>query len=644
MTEPRRRPNGLAVLLLSLLLVTAAGAQNNLRFRTIGVLPAINETGNKRIIIWQLGWQYLIQERIRELPGLEVRRLELAPDLITQYQAGKLDPTTIAVRNQVAEALGAELLIAPVITGEGENWTLTADLLEPATGPKPVASFGPFTGAASLAVVDQLVTAVLKEALKVPEVTLPDHAVADADEREIASAVASVWLWPFSSPEHAKLGQLDKAAPVLARYVGKPSQLWLTYQRTLETARAAGAAKDLVSQMQRWATIRQTRDPLANLLMGQALLANGDAATAKAWLIRAADQSKGSLASIRALAECYKKLGQIDEALGNYEQASKLWPNVRPLKLDRAELALSTGRLDIAIKAFQSAINLGPDKVDAYIGMCDALNQANRGAEALPFARQWVTLKPDELAAKTALGKAALAAADAELAKSMATEVLAKQAEDPAATLLLGQALYQLMDYDAAAAALDKATKLDAKNVGAWKLLAEALVYKAEPDWANANKALAAAIKAAPDVERPELMLLQGRFLFWNQKYEPAAKVVGEAAALLPMSAEARYLLGDIQLYGNKAADAMAAYAQALQLDPGAAGQGQRQIAYFEQEEAEGRAFDNGKLVLGYLYQACGRNRDARKKYNEYLSSGSAAELGDWVRERIAELDAAGNG
>ncbi len=93
---------------MALLLVTAAGAQNNVRFRTFAVLPAVNQTTNKRIVVWQLGWQYLIQERIRELPGLEVRRLELAPDLLTQYQAGKLDPSTIAARNQIAQAVGAE--------------------------------------------------------------------------------------------------------------------------------------------------------------------------------------------------------------------------------------------------------------------------------------------------------------------------------------------------------------------------------------------------------------------------------------------------------------------------------------------------------------------------------------------------------
>ncbi len=266
-------------------------------------------------------------------------------------------------------------------------------------------------------------TAILKAALNVSEVTLPDHNVTDVDEREISAAVASIWLWPFHAPEHAKLGALDKAAPLLARFVGKPSQLWLTYQRNLEIQRAAGTAKDVPSTMQRWATVRQTRDPLVNLLMGEALLARGDAADAKPWLVRAADQSKGSLASLRALAEAYRKLGQIDEALGNLEQASKMWPNVRPLRMDRGQLALSTGRLDVAIKAFQSAINLAPDKLDAYIGMVDALRQANRAGEALPFARQWVTLAPEDLVAKTALGVAALATGDLELAKASATEV-----------------------------------------------------------------------------------------------------------------------------------------------------------------------------------------------------------------------------
>jgi len=529
-----------------------------------------------------------------------------------------------------------------VIVAEGETWQLTADLLEPATGPKPIASVGPFTGAASLAVTDQLVTAILKAALNVSEVTLPDHNVTDVDEREISAAVASIWLWPFHAPEHAKLGALDKAAPLLARFVGKPSQLWLTYQRNLEIQRAAGTAKDVPSTMQRWATVRQTRDPLVNLLMGEALLARGDAADAKPWLVRAADQSKGSLASLRALAEAYRKLGQIDEALGNLEQASKMWPNVRPLRMDRGQLALSTGRLDVAIKAFQSAINLAPDKLDAYIGMVDALRQANRAGEALPFARQWVTLAPEDLVAKTALGVAALATGDLELARRRRPRCWRSRPRIRRRTCCSGGALPNSVT-SMRPRRLTKATALDAKNVSAWRLLASAgLPGRAR--LGPANKALAAALKARAGCRTARTDAAPRPRPVLDQKYEPAAKAVGDAAALLPMSAEARYLLGDIQLYSDKPAEAMAAYAEALQLDPGAAGLGQQQIAYFEQEEADGRAFDNGKLALGYLYQASGRSRDARRKYNEYLSSASAAALSDWVRERLAELDAAGNG
>ncbi|NUQ00055.1 MAG: tetratricopeptide repeat protein [Armatimonadetes bacterium] len=643
MTERAMRAQGRLLLMLGLLAV-GAHAQNKVPFYSFAVLPAVNQSGNTKIGGWAMGWQYLVQERIRELPGLRVARLQEAPDLLGEYQGGKLDVSTIAVRNRFAEALAADRLVALFITRSGEEWELKAELIDPAAGPKPIAETPPVAGAAPLVLVDGLVTEILKAALAVGKVTLPTNDTETINPREFDLLNSSLWLWGFSGKENAARGQLDKAVELLARAASLPARYAPLVGRYSEAMIAAGKHAEAVAPVQRWAQSRKNRDARVGLILGNVLMAAGRNDEAVTELVRAAELSKGSLPTVSALAGAYRKLGKLDEALAQYEAAVNLWPNVRPFRMARGNLALESHRPEVAVGAFQAAIGLAPQNPDAYIGLTRALFELKRAGEAFPVAQQLVALTPDDPAAQTLLVEAGLESGQAEVVKEAAAKLAEAMPKEARAQSLYGRVALEVGDYPAAEKALTAAVQLDPKELINYRCLAGARLFAPEPDYKGAATALTAAIKVAPDVERPGLYLELAQAHFYAQAYPAALTAVNQALTMAPNVVEARYLQGTIQLYAGDSAKAIEAYAAALELDAGAAGPGQQVIASLELEEKEGRTFDNLNLALGYLYQAAGRTRDARRKYNEYLVAAPAGPMSDWVREQVAGLDTRGNG
>ncbi len=630
--------------LVGLIAASGARAQVGVPFHTVTVLPAVNQTGERRLGVWSLGWQYLIQERIRELNGIEVARFQDAPDLVEAFQAGKLDISTIAVRNQVAQALGADILIAPVMLKGPDEWEVRADVIEPATGPKPIAEIPATKGANALVVTDQIVGAALKAVLKVGDVPLPAYPPDPIDAREVEAVVYSLWLWPFCNPTEAKRGQLDKAFEQITRSATRPARFWMVHQRYLQIATAMGKGAEASSVVLRWATPLKLRDARAALLGGQANLAAGKDGEAKTWLVGAANLSKGAIPAVDAVAEWFRRQGNTAEALNQYESAAKLCPNVRPFRVKQGALALDSRAYDSAITAYRAAITLGPKQPDGYLGLTRALLAAKRPGEAFQTAQQLVALTPEDPAAKTLLVEAGLAAGEAAQVKEAAAQLAAARAEDAAAQALAGDVALAVEDYAAAEKAYAAAVKLDPKRVTSWRGLANARIYAPQPNYAGAIAALTAALKQAPDVERPDLQIELALASFYAQKYDDAVKTIREAATVLPNQPLPLYLEARFLLYKGDGKGAVEALAKALEKDPQAAGEGQQQIAYYEGEERDGHGFDHLKLGLAYLYQAAGRTREAKRQYTEFLGTTAGAPLSDWVKEQLALLDAAGTG
>lgn len=626
-----------------LLTVGVAGAQNtSVPFRTITVLPAKNASGDGKLGVWTIGWQYLIQERIRELPGLKVARFQDAPELVEQLQAGKLDVSTIAVRNQVTAALKCDALIAPTIVGRtDEQWELKAELIEPAVGPKPTTEVTA-SGTLPLVLVDQIVVDMLKAALRVPKVELEPYGSEEIDAQEMQGLVASLWMWPYVRPEDAQRGQLDRAQQLLSRAVTR-ARFFVTYQRFAMVQIAAGKAAEALPPIEKVA--RQSgnsKQARHKLLVGETLAAAGRDNDAIEHLIEAAKLSKGSLPAVNALARAYRRQGKVDLALAQYEAAAGLWPNVRPFRMFRGDLALEAKKPETAAKAYQAAVLLAPAEPDGYVGLVKALLEQGKPGDAYPWAQKLLELAPDNTEALVLHARSAFASNHFEEARASAAKVVELDANQAAAQSLLGRSALALDDYATAKQALAAAVKLDPKDIVSYRALSDAHLYAPEPDYPAADAALTSALKVAPDVERPALWFDLARLRFFAQKHDEALKAVAQVEQLLPNDASPIYLEAQINLYAGKPDKAIEALGRAVAIDAKAAGEGQTVIAALEQAERDTPGFDNVKPVLGYLYQAAGRTRDARKKYNEYLASPSAAQMGEWVRGQLASLDSSG--
>ena len=289
--------------LLAVLCATggARAYEPDVTFKSFVVLPATTEDA-KKLPDWQLGWHYLVQERMREMPGIQVFRFEDAAELVEQFQAGKLDVTTIANRNLIAQRFGADLVIAlSYKRGGDEGWEVSASLIDPTAGPKPVAEIPAASGRSPSAVVDQLVIAILKTALSEKVVGLPPYETEVTDLGEFDRLARVVTLWPYCRKADAARGQLEKALEVLTRVI-RGAKLGLLYQRYTYCHIAGTKGAAWITPVMAWAQQRTQRDARSNLVYGEALAATGDDLKAADYLSKAANLSRGGLPAVCALA------------------------------------------------------------------------------------------------------------------------------------------------------------------------------------------------------------------------------------------------------------------------------------------------------------------------------------------------------
>ena len=637
------RPSQL--LSVGLLLALCAGlaeAQDRVPYHCLTVLPAVNATTEKRLIVFGLSWQLLLQERLRELPGIQVVQLQDYPDLIEGFAGHKFDVTKLETRNQIAEQTGADTLLAVTITAGPPQWGLKAELIQPAVGPKPMAELPPVSGELPTVLGDAIVTNALKALLNVPEVTLEPY-VPEVTGDMFQKFSYALWLWPYASPDDATKGQLAKSSPSLQRLVAG-DQLQLAYRQFMLAKLAEGKGAEASSVLTKYCQ-KHKREARAQFLLGEYLARQHQDLDALKPLTDAANKSKGSYATVTALADCYRRMGKLDEALGQYAAALRAWPNVWPFAQLQADMAFEAHRFEVAAKAYRQVAQLQPTMPEAYAGLTKSLlaqPNARNNEEAYQTARQLAALQPDNLDALALLARAGLAAGHATDIRNAAQKVAEGRQKDAEAQQMLGTIALQCEDYAAAETALAAAVKLAPKEAEAWRLLAQARLYGDKLD--GAAQALAAALKVAPDVERPELLLELAEIDFYRGKYEEGVQSALAAAKLLPKDPSPLYAAARLEMWQGDAAKMVEHYLAALVLDPGAAGQGQQVIAELARITDENKGFHLAKLALAVLTEAAGRLRDARRLYKAYLAAPGTEAMADYARERVDAIDAAGAG
>jgi tetratricopeptide (TPR) repeat protein len=118
------------------------------------------------------------------------------------------------------------------------------------------------------------------------------------------------------------------------------------------------------------------------------------------------------LASVEYHAEAHHVLGvqlsqagKPSEAVGQFEQALRLYPNYPKAHLNLGIALEQLGRLQDAIDQYQQALLLNPDYAKAHFNLAVALEHTGRIPDAIQHYQQALRLNPDLADAQTALAR-----------------------------------------------------------------------------------------------------------------------------------------------------------------------------------------------------------------------------------------------
>ena len=195
-------------------------------------------------------------------------------------------------------------------------------------------------------------------------------------------------------------------------------------------------------------------DPSAWSALGQALLeagANPDSIEA----FQKAATLEPTGARIFQLASALHQTGQLNAALGLYQQAVQVDPRLAPAWHNLGGLLVAGGALEAAEESFERVVALDPRHARAWCNLGVVRRRRGRFEAACDALERAVALDPRYAIALANLAGALEQANRAQDARQMAQRALARSPGDPVATLVLARLDRAAGDAASALAALD---------------------------------------------------------------------------------------------------------------------------------------------------------------------------------------------
>ncbi len=397
----------------------------------------------------------------------------------------------------------------------------------------------------------------------------------------------------------------------------------------------------------------------AHIARGEALIAIGKAADAEAELRQAIQLDPKSALAYSRLARAQLTLARPAEAVASARKATELDDKLGEgfAVLGVAILAQDQKNWSDAIGQAQQGAFLDPDNphVQAAVGrIFDANGQLEQAAKAY---RQALNADPAYGPARFALIQAELNRGNRDAAIAEAKKIAAGGGTSPDIERLIGEDAVRRQDYSAAIPFLEKATKGLPGNPDGWALLGRA--YHATGRYDDAADAYRKACELAPQ----------------NLNYRSTyGLILGQAGQLDAGLAELQKVtstpgykdaagwtnLGWIHRNMNKAAESIAAYQKALELDPkeeqAALGLGWAYSYtkdYDRAIEAYNKAIQinpkdaapdaNLGIAWGYFFKAvkAGSKEDAAQAKAFAAKAGAAGRNVTQISQKIDELEKA---
>lgn len=290
--------------------------------------------------------------------------------------------------------------------------------------------------------------------------------------------------------------------------------------------------------------------------------------------------------------------GRLKEALGYYDAAIRLRPDLGRAHFNRGNVLLELDDPEAAVDAFTRALDCKPDSAAAHYNMGNALARLGQREEGVAAYQRALVLKPDFADAEVALGVAlhdlkhtdeaiecfrralAMKPDYAEVYYNLAGALVDRGNLDEAVRTLrqgleikpdyaeahakLGMALADLGQFDDAAASYIAALKFRPDLVEAHNNLAAALISLGQPE--AAIEYYRQALESDPN--QPEVHSNLGVALKKLGRYEDAVASYRRALAIKPDFAEAHSNLGTALHKLGQIDEAISSYRKALELAP----------------------------------------------------------------------------
>lgn len=399
---------------------------------------------------------------------------------------------------------------------------------------------------------------------------------------------------------------------------------------------------------------QMVKNPAVAALLAKAKssLAAGDLDGAEQAFSEAAKREPGLYAPKLGLADIALRRGKASEADRHVAAAQSLAPASAEVAAVAGRLAFSAGRKVEAQKQFEKAISLDPGFVTPLTDLGELHLAAGQSAESVKAFRQAAAVAPEHAGAQFGLARALAAQRDVAGA-SAALEKAAKLAPSSALPVMaLGELQAKNKQFDKALATMDRALKLEPRNANV--RIARANTLAASGDVAGAvteYKRMSEEAQANPAASA-DLQFRMGLMLEMAKRPAEAQAAYAKAVELEPKFHLAHNNFAWLAAQRRQDLDAALKHArQALELAPGNASYEDTLgtvLAARGDNEAASQAYQRALKALpgapavlyrlGLVQESAGRKDEAVKSYKGALAATSAFGEREDAAKRLAAL------
>ncbi len=274
--------------------------------------------------------------------------------------------------------------------------------------------------------------------------------------------------------------------------------------------------------------------------------------------------TSGNFVAHNGLGFSLAQAGNIQEAIGHYQEALRIRPDYPEAHNNLGNALLQAGNVQEAIGHYQEALRIRPDDAGAHNDLGNALLRTGKPEEAIAQYEEALRLSPDDAEVQNNLGNALLQVGNVQEAIGHYQEALRISPDDAEAHHNLGIALVRVGKLNEAIGHYEQALRIRPDDSGVQNNLGNALLQAG-----NIQEAIGhyqEALRIRPDDAEVHNNL--GNALMQAGRNQEAIGHYEQAIRIKPDYAEAHNNLGNALMQAGRNQEAIGHYEQAIRIKP----------------------------------------------------------------------------